>query len=302
MSYRFIYVFIYYLKPTCTPSGSKVTCGRGAWGVGRVGVNRDSAHFCSGAWNSSEAYSRSEKQSRSSNSSLTNFKGNKDACVENAVLKELTLPIMSLILAPLVGGGNVWRVRVKLASACSPALTSHLHALSNQEKGPLPWVSVSLHKGFQWSSSHPENPHTTAVIMIKLLSNAWLDSRARQPQASLSRRCQVQLGEGSRKGNRGEKWFNWLFFFRYKRLFHGWEKSAHMHGVWFQDGATLITQISYFEIHPSVSAQSESSNNSVSSGCSKHVAGTGEANLLDGAGEKSFCGMIENLSLQSLTV
>lgn len=41
------------------------------------------------------------------NSSLTNFKGNKDACVENVVFKELTLSIMPLILELLVGGGNV---------------------------------------------------------------------------------------------------------------------------------------------------------------------------------------------------
>lgn len=78
---------------------------------------------------------------------------------------------------------------------------------------------------------------------------------------------------------RGKKnWFNWLFFFSW--LFHGWEKTVHMHRVWLGDGVTLITQISYFRIHPSVSAQSESNNNSVSerkrSGCNKYVAGTGE--------------------------
>lgn len=38
-----------------------------------------------------------------------------------------------------------------------------------------------------------------------------------------------------------------------------------MHKVSLQDGVTLITQISYFRVYPSVSAQSESNNNSVRS-------------------------------------
>lgn len=162
-----------------------------------------------------------------------------------------------LISARLVGGGDIWQVRVKLASACSSHINIPFACIKKSVKGPLPWLSVSLHKGFQWSSSHPENPHTTAVMMIKLLSDAWLDSRAQQHQASLSLCCQVQLTERSREGTGEEK--TWLidafFFFCYKRLFHGWEKSMHMHRVWLQDGVTLITQISHFRIHPSVSFQ-----------------------------------------------
>lgn len=69
-------------------------------------------------------------------------------------------------------------------------------------------------------------------------------------------------------------------FFCYMRLFHGWEKSMHMHRVWLQHDVTLITQISQFRIHPSVSSQSESNNNSVSerkrSSWNKYVAKTGE--------------------------
>lgn len=35
----------------------------------------------------------------------------------------------------------------------------------------------------------------------------------------------------------------------------------HMHRVRLHNGVTLITQISYFRIHPSVSAQSKRDNN-----------------------------------------
>lgn len=60
-------------------------------------------------------------------------------------------------------------------------------------------MAVSLiTRGLQWSSSHPENLHTAAGRMIKLLSNAWLEPDNTGPRPVFA--CQVQLGEGSRVG------------------------------------------------------------------------------------------------------
>lgn len=196
--------FIYYLKPTCTQSRSEVTSGRGRRDVGWTKTPSTFARALKIAVRCTKKKKKRKKAWEAVTFLIKGWQTSKEIKVWCRKCFQEAETFDNVFYFSVFGwwwwgrGGDVWQVGVKLALAWSSHINIAFACIKQSAKVPLPWLSVSLPKGFQRSSSHPENPHTTAVIMIKLLSNAWLDPRARQHRASLSLRCQVQLGEGIR--------------------------------------------------------------------------------------------------------